>query len=141
MIVAEVMSTKIITISPEESIRNAADKMIENGVDVLLVIDRGNLCGILTEKDIIRAIHDNISLDSPISKVMTKNVITISPDASLEDAAEIMVSNKIKKLPVVEENNIIGIVTATNLISYEEKLIERLAEIFLYEPLMGEAAG
>ena len=66
---------------------------------------------------------------------MTKDIITISPENSLEEAADIMTKHKIKRLPVVMEGQLIGIITATDLIAYERKLVEKVAGLLSISPM------
>jgi len=73
--------------------------------------------------------------DVKVEEIMTKNIITVSPEKSLEDAADVMTTNKIKKLPVVENGKLVGIITATDLISYENKLIEKVSTILTVAPM------
>jgi signal-transduction protein with cAMP-binding, CBS, and nucleotidyltransferase domain len=66
-----------------------------------------------------------------VSEIMTKDVITISPEETIEEAAKTMAENKIKKLPVVEEGKIVGIITASDLIAFEEQLVKKLSELIV----------
>jgi CBS domain-containing protein len=68
-----------------------------------------------------------------VKDIMSKKVKTISVNKTLEEAAEIMVNSKIKKLPVIENKKLVGILTATDLISIQPKLIEALAKLMLFE--------
>jgi len=70
-----------------------------------------------------------------VEEIMTKELITISPDKTLEEAADLMTEKKIKKLPVVHEGRLVGIVTATDLVAYEKNLVEKVATLLTMSPL------
>ena len=133
MKVSEIMSKKIEIIHENESVENAAKIMVEEHIGALIILDKNEkLQGMITERDILKLIAAKKKVTCSVKEVMTKKLITIGPDAILEEAADLMSEHKIKKLPVVQEGHLVGIVTATDLISYEEKLVEKLSEIFLY---------
>ena len=134
MQVKEAMNTHLITISPKSDIRQAAKKMLKYGISGLIVTTSGfELNGIITERDIIEAFVKNKKHDTAVSELMTKRIITISEKDDLEDAAKKMVKYHIKHLPVVDKyrEKCVGIVTATDLMRYEEHLVERLSVLFL----------
>jgi len=138
MIVKEVMNRNVKTVRPEDTVKLAAQIMNENRLGALVVVSgSGEVVGILTERDILVNVvatgksADNVS----VKDVMTPNIITISPDKTLEEAANIMTENKIKKLPVVENGSLVGIVTATDLIAYEKNLIEKVAALLVATPM------
>jgi CBS domain-containing protein len=84
------------------------------------VIDKGKLVGIVTERDMVQkvlAVGRNPK-ETPISSIMSKPVITVSPETSLSDAATVMVGNKIRRLPVVKGLNIVGILTVSDFAKY-----------------------
>ncbi|NOZ81558.1 MAG: CBS domain-containing protein [Candidatus Micrarchaeota archaeon] len=133
MKVKDVMKTDVKTVSPDIDIKKAAKLMSEHGIGSLVVVENERVVGILTERDILeKVVATGLNPENTrVSEIMTKNVITVSPDKSLEDAAEIMTKNKIKKLPVVWNNQLVGIVTASDLIAFEEKLVETLSSLFI----------
>jgi len=138
MIVKEVMNRNVKTVRPEDTVKLAAQIMNENRLGALVVVSgSGEVVGILTERDILVNVvatgksADNVS----VKDVMTPNIITISPDKTLEEAANIMTENKIKKLPVVENGSLVGMVTATDLIAYEKNLIEKVAALLAATPM------
>jgi CBS domain-containing protein len=138
MFVKEVMTTDVKTIRPEDSVKLLAETMMKNQIGSLVVVEgSGAVVGIATERDII---EDVILLgkdpeESKVQDIMTKNLIAISSDATLEEAAEVMVSHKIKKLPVIDKGMLVGIVTATDLIAYENKLVEKISAIIMSSPM------
>ncbi|OGI12437.1 hypothetical protein A3K64_04285 [Candidatus Micrarchaeota archaeon RBG_16_36_9] len=138
MFVKEVMTTDVKTIRPEDSVKLLAETMINNKIGSLVVVKgSGEVVGIATERDII---EDVVLLgkdceEAKVEDIMTKNIIAVDPSATLEDAAEIMVEHKIKKLPVIDKGRLVGIVTATDLIAYENKLIEKVSALIMSSPM------
>ena len=144
MLVKEVMSNGVRTASPEDSVKQAACLMNESMIGCLIVISgTGNIEGIVTERDILRNVvaegRDSNSVN--VGEIMTRNLVVITPDVSLEDAADVMTKNKIKKLPVVEDGRLVGIVTATDLVTFEKDLIEKVAELLTVTPPMKRIGG
>jgi len=135
MLVKEAMTKNVIIINPDTTIKDAAKIMSEQRVGSLVVIENEKLVGIITELDIIwKVVASELDPKTTLVRdIMTKKVVTISADQTLEDATDIMVENKIKKLPVIEGNKIVGIITATDIISIQPKLIESLAKLMLFE--------
>jgi acetoin utilization protein AcuB len=127
MLVGERMSTPVLTIGPEIPIHEALQTMRENGIRRLPVVDDGGkFVGLVSEKDLLNASPSGATslsvweLNYLLSKIkigdiMIKDVITISQDTPLEEAARIMADNKIGSLPVVENGDVIGIITETDL--------------------------
>jgi CBS domain-containing protein len=138
MLVKEVMSRDVKTIRPVDTIKQAAILMNENRIGSLIVVSgTGELKGIVTERDILMDVVAE-GKDSNVVKVeeiMTKELITIPPDKTLEEAADLMTEKKIKKLPVVYQGKLVGIVTATDLVSYEKELVEKVATLLTVSPL------
>ncbi len=132
MRVEEVMSTRIETINAEESVETAAQIMVKEHIGALIILKNEELSGIITERDILKIVAGHKSLKTKVKDVMSKKLITIPYNAILEEAADLMVQYKIKKLPVIKDGQLVGIVTATDLITYEKKLVEKLSEIFLF---------
>ena len=138
MLVKEAMNRNVKTIRPEDTVKNAAQIMNENRIGSLIVVSgTGEINGILTERDILTDVvaAGRNAEDVKVEEIMTKELITISSEKTLEEAADVMVSHKIKKLPVVEKERLVGIITATDLISYENKLIEKVSTILTVSPM------
>ena len=127
MLVEERMTSPAITIGPDVGVQDAMAMMRRDKVRRYPVVDRhGNLLGIVSEKDLLNASPSEATTLSvweinyllsklTIDKVMTKNVITITRDTPIEEAARIMADNKVGGLPVVDGHKVVGIVTETNL--------------------------
>jgi len=126
------MKTNILTVQPEMNLTNAAKLMSEKHVGSLIIINKKNkIAGILTERDILTDIvakGKNLK-DVQVKDIMSKNVITIEPEKAIEEASKIMIKRKIKKLPVIDKGKIIGIITASDIVKFEPKLIEQIEQI------------
>ena len=126
--VRDIMTSPAIVVAPQTPVPQASALMKERGVRHLPVIENGKLVGIVSRGDLREAsISEAINADLyeisfllsrlPVSKLMTRQVVTISPDALIVDAAELMTGNKIAGLPVVDETgSVIGIVTESDLL-------------------------
>src|SRR3989338_7223919 len=120
MKVSELMK-KAIVVEEGISLKNAAKIMSEKAIGSLIVVKGEKIAGIITERDILKNVDQ---LSSKLSKVMSKNVITISPKKSIDEAALLMSESKIKRLPVVDNGEIVGIITATDIIVHSDALNE-----------------
>ncbi len=111
-IVGDIMSTKLVSVEPSATVAEAATVMGERHVGSALVMDGGTLVGIFTERDIVRALSQDF--DAPghsVSEWMTREPKTISADASVDEALEIMLSGGFRHIPVVEERGVVGVVS------------------------------
>jgi CBS domain-containing protein len=138
MIVKEVMNRNVKTVRPEDTVKDAAKIMNESHIGALVAVSgTGEVVGIVTERDILSdVVATGKSADEvKISEIMTPNIITITPEKTLEEAADVMTDNKIKKLPVVDKGRLVGIVTASDLIAYEKDLIEKVSVLLASSPM------
>ena len=115
MKITEIMTKAAVTDRPDDSLEAAARKMWEQQTGSLLVTDGEDLVGIVTERDILRAVATAAPLDTPLSAVMSKDLITVDPGTSLRDAARIMTEKWIRHLPVLEAGKLVGIVSQRDL--------------------------
>ena len=131
ILVRDVMSSPVRTIGAGDSVKDAVRKMNKFRIGCLVVMQGDRPIGILTERDIMRDVVEPCVDPSLIrvSDVMSTPIMTIDPAASIEDAARIMSMKHIKKLPVVEEGRLVGIVTATDLMKSEPELVSALTDL------------
>jgi CBS domain-containing protein len=113
--IAEVMTEAAVTDRPDDSLREAAVKMREQQTGSLLVLEGNELVGIVTERDVLKAVATGTDLDGPISEVMSKDLVTVEPGTSLREAARIMAERWIRHLPVLDGGRLVGIVSQRDL--------------------------
>jgi CBS domain-containing protein len=112
----DVMSTGVVTTAPEVPLAEAAAAMVAAGVGSAVVMQGSFLAGIVTERDVLRAAASGEDLRaSAVSEWMTADPQSASPDSAPEQAAQIMLLNGFRHLPVVDGRNLCGIVTLRDL--------------------------
>jgi CBS domain-containing protein len=115
--VKDIMTKDVVTIESNKSAFDAAVSMTEKGLGCVIVVVQAFPVGIITERDIVRRIvAKRASFDTKLTEVMTKTLITVEPETSLKEAARIMSSNKIRRLPVLKQNKLVGIVVASDFV-------------------------
>ena len=125
--IAEIMSTDVRTIQPQESLRRAAQCMQELDVGALPVCDGERLLGMLTDRDIIvRGIADGLNPDQAcVSDIMSPEVEYCTVDQDAEDAKRLMGSKQLRRLPVVDKySRLVGIVSLGDLVTRESGHID-----------------
>lgn len=109
--VTEIMTKDCVTVSPKDNIFEAAVLMRDKDIGFIPVVDGGKLLGVITDRDLVlRGYADKNSGSTSVMEVLTKDVHTVSPDTSVDEAADIMATHQIRRLPVVENGNLVGIV-------------------------------
>ncbi len=129
--VYEVMTPNIVTISPDQTIESAARIMVNHGISSVIVYADDKPVGILTEKDILTRIVA-VGRDPrkvTVADIMTPEIVTCSPDTSIEEACLTMQRMKIKKLAVIQDDALTGIVSLTDIANRQPELIESLKNI------------
>lgn len=131
MLVEEIMTRDVVTIDSNKTVYDACKLYNDIKVGSLVVMDKEIIVGIITERDIIeRAIlKKKEPTKTKIREIMTPNIKTIHALAPIEKAASIMKENKIKKLPVILNNDIVGIITETDLSNTIEFFSDALEEL------------
>lgn len=115
--IKDIMTKEVVTIETSKTVFEAAKLMSSKGVGCLVVVIQAFPVGIITERDIVRRIvAKRSSLDVKVTEVMTKTLITVDPDFSLKESARIMSNNKIRRLPVLKNNKLVGIVAASDFV-------------------------
>ncbi|WP_069807718.1 CBS domain-containing protein [Vulcanisaeta thermophila] len=117
MRVKELIKDGVISCKSTDPIMCAVSKMYTNNVGSVVIIDEdGKPTGIFTERDLVRIVAEGISLNTPLSKVMSKKLITANPDESIISAAMKMLENNIRHLPVTESSRVVGIVSIRDIL-------------------------
>jgi CBS domain-containing protein len=110
--VGEIMTSDVLTVDPSDTIGETAQKMVERGVSSAVVSDYGTLIGIVTERDLTRAVAGRVhTSEARVREWMTSDPITLGPDASADEAARIMLDNGFRHVPIVDEGRAVGIVS------------------------------
>lgn len=117
MKVAEIMTKEVDTCHPWNTLQEVAAKMKEINVGFIPICKDDLLVGIITDRDIvIRGIADNLALDSAVSEILSENIVIGSKEMSVEDAVELMADHQIRRLPIVENDKLVGVVSLGDLL-------------------------
>jgi CBS domain-containing protein len=114
-VVAEHMSRDLLTVSPGDRLGEAAKRMVARGVGAVLVLDGERLQGILTERDLMRAVAGGYSDEARVADWMTRHPETIDASETTDHAAALMIHGGFRHLPVVEEGHVAGIISIRDL--------------------------
>jgi CBS domain-containing protein len=136
--VKDFMTKGVLTVDEEKTIFEAAELMSQKEVGDVVVLKGEIPRGIVTERDFVRrVVAKKTSLDAKISDVMSKPLITISPEASLKEAARKMVNRGIRRLPVVEQHKLVGIIVVSDFARHMSKktLTEGILEAIWRHPM------
>ena len=116
MKVKDLMTNHVCCVSPEMTLENTSKLMSGADIGVVPVCDSSGIVGIVTDRDIItRGISKGFSPAESVSKVMTKSVASISPDADIKDAVKLMGERQIRRIPVISGNEIVGMLSVGDL--------------------------
>jgi CBS-domain-containing membrane protein len=134
--VKDVMVKDVITVEADYTVKYAAKTMNRMGIGCLIVLEKGKVVGILTERDLLKKIVA-VAKDPEktfVKDIMSRPVFVVRPDAPLEEAVEMMYKKKIKKLPVMEDpdknKRLVGLVTLTDICRFQPKIIKTLKKLF-----------
>lgn len=120
--VKDLMTQNVVTVDVNKTVVEAAVIMSENDIGDLVVMDGDNPVGIVTERDFVRRVlAGGKSLTSKVSEIMTSPLKVIDPDAPIKEAARRMVNSEIRRLPVIKNNKLVGIITATDFARHLSK--------------------
>ena len=124
--VSEFMNKDLIEVTPGTTVKNCANVMAAERVSSVIVTENNALVGIVTEKDLARKIvAKGLESDKILVKdIMSTGVLTIEPQTSLYDATLKLTSKKIKHLPVVSDNIVVGLITAMDILRVQPALME-----------------
>ncbi len=143
MLVKEIMNKNVVTIEPDVTIQEAAEKMVSESSDCLIVTTKERLMGIVTDWDFLSKVCTKAAdvTRMKIEEIMTDKVIVTGPDTDVDEVAKIMAEKKIKKIPIVLNNILVGIVTAKEIIAAEPKILEEIGAIVLLSKKGKPVAG
>ena len=133
MLVKEIMTKNVVTIEAKKTAFDAALKYREKKVGCLVVEDNGYCVGILTERDLIERVMSKLRNpeQTTVQDIMTTPIRTVYALDSIEKATKIMVEHHIKKLPVISNNAIVGIITITDISQARSELTKQFMESWI----------
>jgi CBS domain-containing protein len=132
MLVKDIMTRNVVIVHRDTPLREAAEIMADNHIGCLVVKSDGKISGIITDRDILVFIADerHKNLDSfRVKDVMTDYVIRIRSTSPIEKAVQLMNENRIKKIPVVDDERLVGIITMSDIIWAQPKLVGQLSQV------------
>ena len=117
-LVKDVMTKALVSVDPATTLNQISKMMAQGGMGSILVKKDGVPSGIITDRDFaIKVAAKGLSLDTPVEKIATFPLVTINFDSSILDTAKAMSDKRIRRLAVVEEGKIVGIITSTDLVN------------------------
>lgn len=121
--VSEVMTRHVFTLGPQNRTIDALDAMVQRDIGAVPIVDQGKLVGIITERDIVKQITQSFDyLQRKLSETGRRTVITVTPSTPLWEAFATLLRNKIRRLPVVDDGKLVGIVTERDLFKWVVKV-------------------
>jgi CBS domain-containing protein len=112
------MTRNVLTASPNEQLDRAAQLMVERRVGSAVVVDGGRVAGIITERDVLRAVARGlVPWHTPVSECMTAAPLVVGPDTPAAEALELMITKGFRHLPVIEDGQLVGVVSLRDLVS------------------------
>jgi len=121
--ISEILNHKggqVWSISPDETVFDAIELMAEKNIGALLVIESNRLVGILTERDYTRkvALKGKSSKQTAVREILTGNPVHVTPDHTIEDCMRLMTEQRVRHLPILEANRILGVVSIGDLVNW-----------------------
>jgi CBS domain-containing protein len=136
--ILEKKGDEVFTVSPDSSVLDAMKIMGEKSAGTVLVMEEGKIAGIMSERDFTRkvVIQQRFNEDLTVRDIMSSNVTTVTPDTSVEECMGIMTDKKIRHLPVVNEDRLVGIISIGDVVRFllsQKEMIIKHYEKYIYE--------
>ena len=123
---AEILEEKggeVLEIDAEATVLEAVQQMVEMNVGSLLVTDGGEVTGIVTERDYLRRVTlEGRTEDAPVQEIMSSPLVVATPETTIDECMAMMTDRRIRHMPVVEEGNVVGLVSIGDLVKFKSKL-------------------
>jgi CBS-domain-containing membrane protein len=131
MQLTDVMATEVVSVAPATQLRDAARRMADADVGATMVLDDdGAVCGVITERDLLRCMSDGVDPCSPVSERMTRHVMTAPPTMGLPEAMASLVDGRFRHLPVIgDDSRVIGLVSMRDLMAYTALRLRGVAPV------------
>lgn len=116
----DIMEKNVITIEQDKTSLDAATILKEKEISFLVIMENQKPIGIVTERDIVKKIaaENKLAGETPLSEIMSKKFRWVTPDTLIEDAVQKMINNNIRRLIVLENDNLAGVITQTNMTEF-----------------------
>jgi len=129
--IVDVMIREVVTIDENVSVKEAVDIMNQFEIGSIIATRKGKAVGIITERDLLKRIiaEGKNAKKTMVKDIMSSPLIVIAPNTSLEEAARLMFEKKIKKLLVIDQNRLVGLVSLTDIARVQPEVIKILKEL------------
>ncbi len=129
--VKDVMVTNVVTVDVGVNVRKAVERMNNQEIGCLVVLEKGNFAGILTERDVLKRVVAKARNPKKtlVGDVMSKPLFVVDLEASLEEALELMFKKRVKKLTVVKDKELVGLVTMTDIARIHTAMVEHIKRL------------
>jgi CBS domain-containing protein len=141
--VKEAMTAKVVTVSSNAPVNEPAMMMAEKKIGSIVVVDDGKPIGMITERDLAFGVvaKNRLPNEVKVKEVMTTPLISVSPDTTITEASRIMAKNNIRRLPIIEGSNLLGILTTRDVMAISPEtitILEELTKMSLEPPIPNE---
>lgn len=118
--IRDIMQKNVITIEQDKTSLDVATILKEEEISFLVIMENEKPIGIVTERDIVKKIaaEDKVASKTPLKEIMSKKFRWVTPDTLIEDAVQKMINNNIRRLIVLENDNLVGVITQTNMTEF-----------------------
>lgn len=130
MLLREIMQKKVVTISPDATIRDAAKKMKDYRIGYILITNGESVKGCVTDRDLVMWLASGKNPDDArVDSLMQSNIVTALPDTDIFEASKVMARKKIRRLPIVENGRLMGLVSISDLASVLEEEVDNFFHV------------
>jgi len=129
--VEDAMVKEVMTIDENSTVKEVAEVMNKFGIGCLIAVRKGKAMGIITERDLLKRVvaEARDSTKTKVKDIMSSPLVVVEPSMDLEEAIRLMFKMKIKKLPVVNEKRLVGLVTLTDIARFQPQMIKILKQL------------